>query len=75
MKKLVPYFIEMEPEWGYSLHLLKPTGKWKLVNGPYEDNMIYVQHKGLIFKRWIREDDIKFYPEQTEEIFNCRGTE
>jgi len=50
---------------------LKPTGKWKLKSGPYDDNDMYIQHQGFIFTQWIHEDSIYFKPAIEEEIFTC----
>lgn len=58
-----PYFV---------YDLLRPTGRWKMENGPEQTDGIYVEHKGPLFKRWIHEDSIVFGPVEKEEIFLCR---
>lgn len=48
-----------------------PTGKWKIESGPYYKDKMFVQHKGLIFKRWLSEDIISFRPKVTSTVFSC----
>ena len=67
----IPYFKVCEDFCFFSLKPLKPTGKWKIESGPYYENKIFIQHQGLIFKRWISEDDIVFAPAPKKEIFTC----
>jgi len=49
-------------------------------NGPYDDDTIYVGHKTYFwfFKKWpttkwVSEHCIKFLPENTIEIFECKS--
>ena len=54
--------------------LLRPTGKWKIVNGPTDNEVIYVQHRfWLLFTTWISEKRIVFLPERESLHFNCGG--
>ena len=48
-----------------------PTGKWKIESGPYYKDKMFIQHKGLIFKRWLSEDIISFRPKVTSTVFSC----
>jgi hypothetical protein len=48
---------------------LKPTGRYKLRTYPVTNTKtLYIEHKGLIFKKWISEEDIIFIE---DEIFTC----
>ena len=69
--KLIPYFIVDEHGF-YFLKPLRPTGRYKFVNDYTECNVIYVEHRVFwFFTRWIRESDIVFRYEKTEEIITC----
>lgn len=70
---LVPYHVKTGGEGMTSHHRLNPTGKWKYVNGPDQEDVIYVEHKGSLFKSWIHENNIEFHEEETEEVFDCKG--
>lgn len=58
---------------GYSVSFkpLNPTGRWKIVSGPYHENKLFIEHKGLIFKSWIAEDNIVFKCERKSIVFEC----
>lgn len=56
---------------------LKPTGRWQIER--YDNEAImYVEHKGLIFRKWVHESDIRFVERHVPEIviIECekRGT-
>jgi hypothetical protein len=44
---------------------LYPTGKWRICYSPFYDiPMLEIQHQGILFTRWISEDEItERYPE------------
>jgi hypothetical protein len=69
---LVPYF---EVTGGYGeiyYKVLKPTGRWKLETTPYNSSYeMWIEHKGLIFKSWIPENQIVFKPKRTSVVFEC----
>ncbi len=69
----VEYFQEHEP-YGINYKELKPTGKWKIVSGPYYVDHLFIQHQGLIFRRWVSETMIVSLPKRQEKIFTCKGT-
>ena len=50
---------------------LKPTGRWTIESGPYFTMKMFVEHKGLVFKHMISEDEIVFRPESTVAVFKC----
>ncbi len=58
-------------EFGYDLVQITPTGRWKLVTDPNQDNVMYMEVKGWFFRRWIHEDDLIFSVNCTEHIFTC----
>ncbi len=52
---------------------LKSTGRWQIEkifdeNGKIIDAVMYVEHKGLIFKQWIHENDIRIVEQYVPEI-------
>ena len=71
--EIIPY-IESTGEVGALHHKeLNPTGRWKYENGPRFKDLIFVEHRGLIFKSWICERSIVFAQERNTEIFECKG--
>lgn len=52
---------------------LNPTGRWMLRTSPDYINLLFIEHKGLIFKSWIPETSIVLDLETTQEIFECHG--
>jgi len=57
---------------------LRPTGRWRLErvladNGTILDTTLFIEHKGLIFKEWVHEQDISLSTEHRPEIveFKC----
>ncbi len=71
-KKIIPYIKSMGDMGALHYKPLKPTGRWKYENGPYCEDLIFVEHRGLIFKSWICENNIAFAPEKNTEIFECK---
>lgn len=72
--KLVPYIEIIGGLYeGTKYKLLNPTGRWKIVTLPYGvlEPILFIEHKGFIFKEWIRERNIVFRPEITEYINDC----
>ena len=61
----------MWSDFGFILKPLNPTGRWKIKTCAYYKNKLFVEHKGLFFKRWVSEDNIIFAPAEVEEIFTC----
>ena len=59
------YVRDMAPEWGYDYKPFKPTGRWKtqIID---DEVTIYLEHQGLIFKKWYDENDVIM---QEERIF------
>jgi len=77
--KIIPYKI-IEDEFCVFYKEMDPTGKYKIVNGPYHDNVIYVENRvHFLFiipwsrKEWVSERNITFLPKRTQEIFICKG--
>lgn len=52
-------------EGGYIYKELNPTGKWRISYGSYYNMpMLEIQHRGILFTKWISEDEItERYPE------------
>lgn len=76
----VPYIMKRHvnmyvPCYRYTYRHLNPTGRWKLESGPRFDNMLLIEHKGLIFKRWVCEDEIVFRSERKSVINQCNCKE
>jgi len=68
----VPY-IETDNHYGIlSYKPLKATGRWMIKSGPRYENQLFIEHQGLLFKRWVNEDLIVFKPEQKTAVFNCK---
>lgn len=58
---------------GYAYMSLKPTGRWQIEkifneNDELVDTIMYVEHKGLIFRKWVHENDIRFVEQYVPEI-------
>lgn len=70
-KKLAAYWTFSTAETGRQFIPIRPTGRWKIVNSATDFNTVYIEHQGLIFKRWIPENDIDFRLVESEEIFEC----
>ena len=63
--------------YGYSYKLLKPTGRWKIIEKHIRgsgqdvfDISLYIEHKGRFLTRWIHESDIIF-EKTVETVFEC----
>ena len=54
---------------------LRPTGRWKIVTCFSGEKLLYVEHRGWLFKSWIKETDIKFGYERNERIFECERSQ
>ena len=52
---------------------LKLTGKCRLVTGGpnYKNPTKYYEVKGLIFKRWVSEKEIEWFPPEIIHEYNC----
>ena len=70
--KIIPYIESMGDMGALHYKPLIPTGKWKYESGPNFKDLIFIEHRGLIFKWWICENNIVFAPERSTEIFECR---
>lgn len=47
-KELVDYYEKWgSNDWTTYLYLLKPTGRWKLVNSEYNKNNLFIEHKNV----------------------------
>lgn len=57
---------------GYYYELLNPTGRWKIVSGPYDNKELYIEHKAFFFKYWYHSSNVVFKAARTESVFNCR---
>tara|TARA_R110000851_G_C13102760_1_gene569294 strand:+ start:60576 stop:60800 length:225 start_codon:yes stop_codon:yes gene_type:complete len=56
-------YIEDTPNWSSNSYTpLKPTGLWRIESCEHYRDRLFVEHKGLFFKRWISEEDIVFKP-------------
>ena len=57
-------------DYSWFKHYLNPTGRFKfeVINGVVS---MYIEHKALLFKHWIREDDLFFVEIGESEIFEC----
>ena len=62
----------------FKLIKLNPTGKWKIEHIPYESRkeyvstVLFIQHKGHLFKSWINENFITDYRlTSTGSIIKC----
>lgn len=55
----IPYYREYD-DYGYVISRLRPTGRCKIVDGGTGNTVVYVQHQGLIFRKWINVSDIEW---------------
>lgn len=68
----VAYFSDYNGMFERSFKLLKPTGKWRIrFDVSSESYKVDLQHKDLIFKRWICEDDVYFRDPPLNAEFDC----
>ncbi len=67
----IPYIEEMGDMGALYYRPLRTTGRWKIKTGPYYCQHLFIEHKGLIFKKWVSESIIYFKHEETETIFSC----
>ncbi len=59
-------------DWVYWSIPINPTGRWKLETGPYYTDKLFIEHRSRFFLRsWIDEDNIKFRPAISSEVFTC----
>jgi len=67
MKSVEVYAKVFDPEWGYALHPVNLTGRWKImtING---DKELYVEHKGWLIRNWYSAEDIQVF--DIEETIN-----
>ena len=51
---------------------LKFTGRWKISFMPYtEEPILFLEHQGMIFKKWVSEDDLRLRTERKDFINRC----
>ena len=68
----VEYFLDVRDGVFFGLILLNPTGKWRIrFDMRSESYKVDLQHKGLIFKKWICEDGIYFRDPPFIMEFDC----
>ena len=70
-----PYILEYGDYGCYTYRPLRPTGRWKIRSDAYEVEVMYVEHRGLLFRSWIHERNIEFMPSLAETVFDCNSTE
>lgn len=71
MDEYIPYYHDM---WTMVDKPLRPTGRWKLVSGLTDNNTLFIEHQGFLFRRWVSEHLILFGPAPRETVFNCSKT-
>lgn len=49
----------------------KLTGRWKIVRTEHGDQILYLEHKGLFFKKWVIESDFWCGYDREEYINEC----
>ena len=72
-KQLSAYRMHIGAYGMTSFVTFRPTGRWKIVSGPYCDEAMFVEHHGWIFDEWVHENNIVFLPAESEQMFDCRA--
>lgn len=67
VRDITPYFKKGGDLGCLTYKKLNPTGRWKLKTIRNGENLLYIEHKGWLFKRWIFENDIVFVPSLDED--------
>lgn len=67
----IAYFDKGSHPYGAYWVPLNPTGRWKISSCAYYENELYIEHQGLIFKRWVHSSKIEFRPIDETHINQC----